>query len=83
VAALRAIDRAGCTDVLERAYRGFAALPAHVTPSPRPWWKVLGFEGPEGLTFTTAKRRFRELAATRHPDRGGSHEAMAARSTGS
>ncbi|MBO6937515.1 MAG: J domain-containing protein [Deltaproteobacteria bacterium] len=77
VAALRAVDRAGCTDVLEGAYRGWAQLPATVTPAPRPWWKVLGYDAPEGLDFPTVKRRFRELAATRHPDRGGAHEAMA------
>lgn len=77
VAALRAIDRAGCTDILERAYRGFAALPATVTPASRPWWRVLGYNEPEGLDFAAVRRRFRQLAATRHPDRGGSHEAMA------
>lgn len=76
VECLRGVDRAGCTSILEMAYRGFAQLPAHVTPAPRPWWRVLGFESSDGLDMASVKRRFRELSRTRHPDRGGSHEAM-------
>jgi hypothetical protein len=76
---LRAMDRAGATQILERAFSAFAALPAaSAAPVMRPWWEVLGFpqELIGALSLGVIDARFRELAAKAHPDRGGSAEAM-------
>ena len=39
IEALRGIERWGATDMLERAFKGFEALPA---PGAQQWWVVLG-----------------------------------------
>ncbi|MFA6031147.1 MAG: J domain-containing protein [Elusimicrobiota bacterium] len=77
IGALRGIERWGSGDMLEAAFRGFAALPAAVV-APRPWRLALGFNGFEGCAATLAavELRYRELAREAHPDRGGSHERM-------
>jgi hypothetical protein len=80
VEALRAMERAGATQILERAFTAFGALPAAAAAAVvRPWWEVLGF--PEALigalTAPVIEARFRELAPKAHPDRGGTNEAMA------
>lgn len=71
IAALRSIERAGATQVLERAYRGFTRLP----PSKRPWREVLGAK--PGDNFPAVKQRYRELARRHHPDHGGNSTTMA------
>lgn len=71
IEAMRGIERWGSSDMLDRAFTGFAALPS---PSTRKWWEVLGVE--QSADQTTIKARFRELARTHHPDNGGSHEMM-------
>ncbi len=78
---LRAMDRAGATQILERAFSAFGALPAaSVVPVTRPWWEVLEF--PEGLigalSVAVVEARYRELAVKYHPDKigTGSVEAM-------
>lgn len=75
VAALRAIERSGASQLLERAYSGFAALPANVQ---RPSWRsVLGLEGVP-VTRAVVEATYRHHAARCHPDAGGSHEQMVA-----
>ena len=79
VEGLRAIERAGATQILERAFSAFGALPAsEAAPIKRAWWTVLGF--PEALigslSAAVTDARWRELAAKAHPDRGGSDAAM-------
>lgn len=79
IAALRAIDRAGASQILERAFTAFGALPASsAAPIVRSWWEVFGF--PQtiigSLSMPMVEARWRELAAKNHPDRGGSAEAM-------
>jgi hypothetical protein len=76
---LRAMDRAGATQILERAFSAFGALPAATAaPVARPWWEV--FDVPQALLGSLSlgmiEARYRELAAKAHPDRGGSQEAM-------
>lgn len=76
VEALRAIERAGASDLLERAFSGFAALPAS-TESRRPWREVLGFApDARNLDREDVEEAFRERARSRHPDAGGSHDEM-------
>ena len=73
IAALRAIQRYGASDMLEQAFTGFAALP----PAGRtqPWWEVLGLAPDASLT--QIRDAHRELAQVHHPDRGGSANRMA------
>ncbi|MHB1665962.1 J domain-containing protein [Thiomonas sp.] len=69
IEALRGIARWGASDLLDRAFRGFEALPA--PQAARDWREVLGH--PENLG--AAKRRYKEMAQRHHPDRGGDRAA--------
>jgi hypothetical protein len=76
VAALRGIDRAGATELLDRAFSGFKALPAPGETSGMPQWcDVLGCE--PGAPLAEVKQRYRELSRKNHPDHGGDPGAMA------
>lgn len=80
VAGLRAIDRAGASQILDRAFSAFGALPASsAVPAARAWWTVLGFpqELLKALSPAVVDARYRELAYKAHPDRGGSAAEMA------
>lgn len=70
VEALRSIERAGATELLERAFSGFAAL-----PPPAGHWEVLGLQ--RGASRSAVTARYHELAGRHHPDRGGSNAEMA------
>lgn len=70
VEALRSIERAGATELLERAFSGFAAL-----PPPADHWGILGLE--RGASRSAVTQRYHELAGRNHPDKGGSNEQMA------
>lgn len=65
IRALRQIDRAGASDMLDRAFTGFQALPA---PSSE-WWQVLGVES--DVAEVLVRARYRELVKLHHPDAGG------------
>jgi hypothetical protein len=71
--ALRQIERSGATQLLERAFTGFAALPADATGS---WRQVFEWPPEEPVTSATVATRYRQLARVRHPDGGGTHEAL-------
>lgn len=71
VAALRSIERSGASELLERAYQGFARLSA--APD---HWSTLGI--PPGSSASAIRARFHELAKTHHPDHGGDSGKMAA-----
>lgn len=64
--AMRAIERHGGGQILERAFLGFAALPERATQH---WREVLGIEG--HATSQLVEDRFRTLAQVHHPDKGG------------
>jgi hypothetical protein len=70
IAAMRTLDRHGGSALMDRAFAGFAALPA-----PRSCWDVLGIE--EGADDEEIEQAFRTKAKECHPDRGGSNELMA------
>jgi hypothetical protein len=72
--AMRAIERHGGAQILDRAFTGFAALPAPDTK--RTWRQVMGFDVAYRPHADDLKQRYRELASLRHPDKGGTHEAM-------
>ena len=71
--AMRAIERHGGAQILDRAFTGFTALPAPT--SARTWRTVMTF-GESTPTREQLKQRYRELASMRHPDKGGSHGDM-------
>lgn len=90
--ALRGLDRWGATDMVERAFAGFAALPSgsgaeYVAPPPppqkRPWRDVLGetfAPWPEldaDELLVLAKSRYRKLVQVHHPDHGGAADRAA------
>jgi hypothetical protein len=80
--AMRAIERHGGAQILERAFTGFDALPPPMTtPAPKPWHEVLGFgkERPTGRDITPdeIQRAYRDRVRAAHPDTGGSHDAFA------
>jgi len=70
--AMRAIERHGGAQILERAFTGFAAL-----PSPgKNWWDILQVRSDASRDVIEAN--FKRLSHDRHPDKeGGSHDAMA------
>lgn len=80
IEALRGIARAGATELLDRAFTGFKALPpaggTTVGETGAPWWQVLGVS--ESAPVEAVKAAYRALAAKHHPDAGGDHGAMAA-----
>jgi hypothetical protein len=79
IEALRGIARWGTGDMLEAAFTGFEALPAPQTNGaarPRTWREVMEFPPQAVVSADMVSARFRRLASVRHPDAGGSHEAM-------
>lgn len=64
--AMRAIERHGGAEILNRAFTGFAALPDQSSES---WWIVLGVARDAARTDVDAA--YRHLRSQHHPDRGG------------
>lgn len=67
--AMRAIERHGGAEILDRAFTGFTALPAPEQP-----WQVLGVS--MNATEADIETAYRRLAAKHHPDRGGDSNEM-------
>lgn len=77
--ALRSLERAGASQILERAFTAFGELPApEGAIKARPWWEVLEFTEAmlPALSLGVIDARYRELAVKAHPDRGGTQEAI-------
>jgi hypothetical protein len=72
VDAMRGIERWGSSDMMERAFSGFKALAAQ---NDRRWGDVL--EVKPDATREVIDANFKRLLRDKHPDAGGSHEAMA------
>lgn len=68
--AMRAIQRHGGAEILERAFTGFAALPAPGAVTV-PWRQVLGLQGNE-TGAKVVEEAYRRLRSQHHPDKGGS-----------
>lgn len=62
--------RHGTLALVRATFQGFKAL-----PPPKPWWEVLGVAADAGKGAIEAA--YRASAARAHPDRGGTHAAMA------
>jgi hypothetical protein len=67
--AMRAIERHGGAEILERAFTGFTALPGPEQP-----WEVLGISSQ--ATKEEVDKAYKRLAHKHHPDRGGDAEQM-------
>lgn len=72
---MRAIERHGGAEILDRAFTGFTALPP---PSAEPqWWEIL--ECKRDASLDEIRAQYRRIAAQAHPDRQhGNTERMAA-----
>jgi hypothetical protein len=73
IEAMRQLERHGDGHMMERAFDGFAALPA---PSSISWWHVLQVD--RNASRTEIEAAFRRLARERHPDLAGGSDAMMA-----
>lgn len=73
--ALRAIERHGGGSILERAFIGFAQLPAAIVTQ-RPWREVLGFLRTPAVDEEMVQQAYRARCSNNHPDTGGSHDQM-------
>lgn len=71
IEALRGIDRWGASDMMERAFSAFEALPPPEGFT-QTCWTVLGV--PEGSSPEEIAAAYRSLARMAHPDKGGSRE---------
>jgi hypothetical protein len=72
IEALRGIERWGSSQLLDRAFTGFAALPEKTQAN---CWEVLGIE-PAVATEAKIMEAWRAALFTAHPDHGGSSEAL-------
>jgi hypothetical protein len=70
--AMRAIDRHGGAQILDRAFTGFTALP----PQSAAHWAILGLS--PGASEMQIRSAWRQLSQKMHPDVGGSTSAQAA-----
>jgi hypothetical protein len=68
LASMRQMERCGMSEMLNRAFTGFAALPAPATD----WWAVLGVS-PQA-SADDVRAAYRELVKRHHPDAGGDRE---------
>ena len=64
--AMRAIERWGGADILDRAFQGFAALPEYVSHG---WHNVLGVAA--DAPHAEVEAAYKKLRGQHHPDRGG------------
>jgi DnaJ-class molecular chaperone len=67
---MRGIERWGASDMMERAFSAFEAL-----PPPRSHWETLGIR--PGSSADAIQAAYRAKARAAHPDAGGSDAAMA------
>lgn len=70
IEAMRGVERWGASDMMERAFSAFEALPAPKTP-----WEILGVQ--RGASEAEIQSAYRNKARMAHPDSGGSTAAMA------
>jgi DnaJ-domain-containing protein 1 len=63
--AMRAIERHGGAEILNRAFLGFAALPEKAS---QPWREVLGIAPESPATLDLIQSRYRALVKLHHPD---------------
>lgn len=67
VDAMRGLDRWGVSQIMERAFMGFKALPEKAASFP--WWEVLGLS--RDCTLKDVKAAYKKKLKLHHPDNGG------------
>lgn len=72
--AIRQIERTGASEMLDRAFQGFDALPAPGQTAGESWWDVLGVS-PDADAFDI-RSAYRVLVKQHHPDTGGDATAF-------
>lgn len=80
IAALRGIERWGSSDMVERAFTGYTALPPPMVTEPprRNWREVLGCQHSTNENMLWVKTRYNDMAKELHPDmQTGDHNKMA------
>jgi len=73
--AMRMLERTGSSEILSRAFTGFAALPA-AGESSEDWRRVLELHHEAVITVEKVESKYKSLAPAAHPDSGGSHDRM-------
>jgi hypothetical protein len=75
IEAMRGMDRWGVSEMLDRVFQGFTALPAPAEqPKKREWFEVLGVDPRDSLDLIESMYRLR--AKEVHTDLGGDHSSM-------
>lgn len=72
IEAMRGIERWGASDMMERAFSAFEALPAPGQTVSLSCWDILDVE--PGSDLATIKTAWRKRLRTAHPDQGGTRE---------
>ena len=75
IEAIRTQERYGVGSIAQ-AFAGYAALPARGETQGGDWRAEFGFTPDQRLSPEWVEDRYRALARLRHPDNGGSHEAI-------
>jgi hypothetical protein len=75
IEAIRAQERYG-VGTLDQAFAGYAALPPQGGTQGGDWRAEFGFAANELISPTVVETRYRKLLRDRHPDAGGSHDAI-------
>jgi len=71
IESIRAIERYGASDMMERAFKGFTAIPEKAGEY---WRDVLQFPPEQKVTAADIETAFKRLAHVAHPDKGGDVE---------
>ena len=74
--AIRAIKRWGSSELMNKAFTGFKALPEQTSHGKRAWYEVLDVspELPSQVLHETARKNYRALCKIYHPDTGGDND---------
>lgn len=75
IEAIRAQERYG-VGTLDQAFAGYAALPPIGGTQGGDWRAEMGFKQDELVSPNVVESRYRQLLKERHPDSGGSHDAV-------
>lgn len=69
--------RHGGLNIVRQTFRSFVALPSPNSARAMGWRQVLGFKASDKPSIEEVDKAYRRAAASAHPDKGGSTEAMA------